>query len=112
MIGVRIGTDCNSTFSNPAASIGSDPASPHDCDPELSRRNRPITDLTGLGLDSPPVHVHVVCVMCYVICGWIEMSNQSYEVHLIKWTHVYVLDVVVCVCVGGNAFWSKGNASG
>lgn len=58
-IGVRIGIDCNSTLNSPAR-CGSDPASPHDCDPELSRRNRPITDLTGLGLDSPPIHVWFV----------------------------------------------------
>lgn len=72
MIGVRICTDCNSTLSSPA-SVGSDPASPQDCDPELSRRNRPITDLTGLGLDSPPVHVWVVWSFCVV---WLDVIRQ------------------------------------
>lgn len=48
--------DVPSSTDNWPASVGSEPAlvASYDPEPELSRRKRPITDLTGLGLDSPP----------------------------------------------------------
>lgn len=66
-VGVRL-TDCISTHISWPASVGSEPAaSPHDCEPELSRRKRPITDLTCLGLDSPPKLVFVWCLLWFVV---------------------------------------------
>lgn len=60
-LGVRDATEIgapNSTANWPAR-VGSEPAS---YEPALSRRKRPITDLTGLGLDSPPM----VLFCCFV----------------------------------------------
>lgn len=60
--GVR-GTDAISS-ANWLANDGSDPAT--DPDVVLSRRNKPITDLIGLGLESPPNFFAIDFVCC---CG-------------------------------------------
>lgn len=63
----------NSTDNWPA-NVGSEPAS-YEPEPELSRLKRPITDLTGLGLDSPPM-VLFVCLF-FVLDkteGWKQMQ--------------------------------------
>lgn len=65
----RLCTSCPLASARPVPIIGPDP------DPELSRRNNPITDLACLGFDKPPVFSCFVVVRFRIMCVGVLLSS-------------------------------------